>query len=74
MKYTLVLLLSLVNALKYVPFDKTQLDPSSVFEQFDYPSLNSSPWQVSTAKKFDGGREYLMKHSFIHFVSNVSKS
>ena len=49
MKYALVLLLSLVNALKYVPFDKTQLDPSSVFEQFDYPSLNSS-WQVSTAK------------------------
>ena len=48
MKYALVLLLSLVNALKYVPFDKTQLDPSSVFEQFDYPSLNSS--LASTAK------------------------
>ncbi|KHC34536.1 calnexin [Candida albicans P76067] len=63
MKYALVLLLSLVNALKYVPFDKTQLDPSSVFEQFDYPSLNSSPWQVSTAKKFDGGRDEIVRYS-----------
>lgn len=50
MKYALVLLLSLVNALKYVPFDKTQLDPSSVFEQFDYPSLNSSPGKYQLPK------------------------
>lgn len=51
MKYALVLLLSLVHAtVKYVPFDKTQLDPLSFFEQFDYPSLKSSPWKLSTAK------------------------
>lgn len=37
----------------YVPFDKSKLDLSSFFEQFDYDALHESNWKVSHATKPD---------------------
>lgn len=39
---------------EYVPFDKSKLDLSSFFEQFDYDSLRKSNWKISHSTKSDG--------------------
>ncbi|KAG7191327.1 uncharacterized protein KQ657_003568 [Scheffersomyces spartinae] len=39
---------------KYVPFNKSQLADDSIFEQFEYESLEQSPWVVSANDKYLG--------------------
>lgn len=59
---TFISLLPLVFSLTYQTFNTSQLDPASVFEQFDYENIESSPWQLSTAQKFDEGRNEIMAY------------
>lgn len=42
-----------VNHPLFTPFDKSKLDKSSFFEQFDYNTLIESDWKISHAKKDD---------------------
>ncbi|KAL6451567.1 hypothetical protein SBY92_003206 [Candida maltosa Xu316] len=63
MKITLAWLIPIAYALQYQPFDKSQLDKSSFYEPFDYNSLRASPWKISNAKKFDEGRNEVVKYT-----------
>lgn len=42
-----------VNHPSFTPFDKSKLDKSSFFEQFDYITLLNSDWKISHAQKDD---------------------
>ncbi|CAI5759548.1 unnamed protein product [Candida verbasci] len=61
---TIFYILSVINAnSNYTKFDHSQLDSNSVLEQFDYNSLKDSPWKVSNAKKFDQGRDEIVRYT-----------
>lgn len=60
--YLFSFLIPFVFSLEYQLFDTSQLSPSSFFEQFDYETLKSSPWELSKAKKFDEGRKEMMAY------------
>ncbi|KAI5962838.1 hypothetical protein CANMA_003613 [Candida margitis] len=66
MKYLIALLglsSSIVHALEFYHFDKSRLSADSILEQFDYPSLSNSPWKVTRAKKYDEGRDEIVKYA-----------
>ncbi|KAI5962103.1 uncharacterized protein KGF55_003179 [Candida pseudojiufengensis] len=61
--FSLIILLASVQCIKFEPFDKSKLNPSSIFEQFDYTSLSNSPWKVSRSKKYDEGRDEIIEYT-----------
>lgn len=57
-----IALACVVKAEDYIPYDKSKLTTSAIFEQFDYQDLDHSPWKPSTAKKFDEGRHEVVSY------------
>ncbi|KAI5949896.1 hypothetical protein KGF54_005374 [Candida jiufengensis] len=60
---SLLSLLSIAEGIAFQPFDKSKLHSSSIFEQFNYPSLSKSPWKVSKSKKYDQGRDEIVEYT-----------
>ncbi|KAI3403143.2 hypothetical protein KGF56_004032 [Candida oxycetoniae] len=57
----------------YQPFDQSQLGNESFFEQFDYLSISQSPWKSSHSKKYDQGRDEVMKYNGIWSIEKAYK-
>ncbi|RLV91435.1 Calnexin [Spathaspora sp. JA1] len=55
---------------QFVPFNRSLLSPNSTFEQFIYTNLETSPWHISNAKKYDEGRDEIVAYKGKWELSN----